>query len=538
MKHHLRRRFVVGSLAIAIAFLPAAIDLGPCSHAQRVEVLALTGDTAPNGNGEFSAFGAPVLNDLGQAAFVVSHAASVGFDGQDVGVYLAGDTVTQIVRAGQAAPDGNGTFSSLIYNDTVAWVTVNEAGQVGFRGTLAGTAAGFSDNEGLFLGDGQTITQIAREGQPAADSNRTYRGFTFLGDLASFPLNNAGQVVFASSLNDPAHGPTQPVIIRSDGVVETEFATFPPPQLAPTINDAGQVASFSSAGVLRSDGITSTVVASSDQASPVGNAAFSGLTGSPVINDVGQIAFLGNLLLQDEVGSPFGIFLGDGDTVLEIVRSGQPAPDGNGAFFVRLFMQGARGPRDVVVALNNVGQAAFFTTIVCTDFFTGIACTEEPPFTSIFRGDGTVEGLVEIARGGGAAPGGGEFFVFGDRSSNEASVAINDLGQVAFLATVVEEPQQGSLGIFLYDDRLGLIEVARTGDPLLGSTITWLVFEPGGVRQDEGSGFNELGQVAYAFELADGRGGIALYTPPVPEPGSLCLAAAALAVGGLRRRRS
>ncbi len=74
-------------------------------------------------------------------------------------------------------------------------------------------------------------------------------------------------------------------------------------------------------------------------------------------------------------------------------------------------------------------------------------------------------------------------------------------------------------GIFFFDDAAGLLQVVREGDAFLGSTIVSL-----GLLSDSGGrdGFNNSGQVAYSFGLADDRRGFARWNsdgaPPTPTP--------------------
>lgn len=83
------------------------------------------------------------------------------------------------------------------------------------------------------------------------------------------------------------------------------------------------------------------------------------------------------------------------------------------------------------------------------------------------------------------------------------------------------------------------MQIVREGDTFLGSTVTAFSFRGGEGISNEHSGMNETGaaRVAYRFELANGRQGIAIWSL-VPEPGGLALCGvAAMAIAVIRPRR-
>ncbi len=281
-------------------------------------------------------------------------------------------------------------------------------------------------------------------------------------------------------------------------------------------------AAAAAAGTTSGPGVTGTtrVIAQTGDAAPDGNGSFAGFfvraayTNSIGLNDLGQVAFRAELTgTVDEDVDWIGIFRGDGSAQpVQIARGGQGAHDGNGTFFF------FGSP-----ALNSSGQTAFLGNLFDT---TGGSTDDE----GIFRGDGSAA-LVQIVRAGQAAPdGNGIFLDFG------ADIALNDAGQAAFTAFLTDTSggSADDLGIYLYDDGLGLLQVAREGDAFLGSMITELFFSPGFSQQDEGSGLNNLGQVAYSYRLADGRSGVAIWS--IPEPASAAWLLAAF--GRLARRRA
>ena len=195
-----------------------------------------------------------------------------------------------------------------------------------------------------------------------------------------------------------------------------------------------------------------------------------------------------------------------------VAKTGDPAPDGNGVFFA------FEAP-----AVHNSGLAA-------SEGF----LTPNTPNTGrgIFLGNG-VDPLLQLARRLDPTPdgnrrfpgtrpdGNGTFFGLG---FNFSEIAVNDRGQIAFYARLINTDNGAAddAGIFFFDDSLGLVNVIREGDAFLDSTILRLNFGEQ-IREDEYSGFNDLGEVAFAYTLVNGDSGIAIWTVPEPATGVLLL---------------
>jgi hypothetical protein len=220
------------------------------------------------------------------------------------------------------------------------------------------------------------------------------------------------------------------------------------------------------------------------------------------LNDLGQAAFFADF--RNTIGGfsdDNGILRADATSLVNIARTGQMAPDGNGAF-VSFTRFGIFAPE----TLNNLGQVAFGAHL------TGTTGGNSDDY-GIFRSDGAT--MVQVVRKGQAAPDGNGLF------SGIFRPALTDAGQVAFRAilTGTSGGTSDNTGVFLFDDVLGILQVARTGDAFLGSTITYLEFAPPEGAGEKYSGLNKGGvpRVAYFFRLADSREGIAIWTL-VPEP--------------------
>lgn len=495
------------TVAAVVAFTASTAALAQLG---RTEKLVVTGDPAPDGNGQFdgAALWGPVLNSAGQTAFYASLTGTSGGSGvDDFGVFRSqGYSITQIARRGQGAPDGNGVFSGF----ASPWPDIDDSGQLVWQSTLSGTAGGSGapDTQGIFRGSGAAVTQLARGGQPAPDGNG------YLLTLGLPATNNAGAVVFGATLGGTAiSGLDDRAIYRAQGVLTKIVRSWESApdgngifyQLGePTLNASGQVAFTAQLlgtvgveaddyGLYRGDGTTLTQIAREGQAPPDGNGTFGNFIQPPWICDNGQVGF--QVYIAGAPGDTyFGLYRGDGSTTTKIVRNGDPSPDGNGD--IEYFMPNP--------SMNNVGQAAWWAFLRNTAGGT----TDDQ---AIFRGSNTSD-AIKIARRGDPAPGGdGTIGSFGD-------LVLNDTGVVAFESSLLGTSTNE---VIYAGDGIDLVQVAREGQSLEGSTINYMSLP---VYHDTRSSINGNGQVAYWAALADGRYGHFLFTPTLhwrgPSTGS------------------
>ena len=75
----------------------------------------------------------------------------------------------QLVRRGDATPDGNGVYDQFLRP------ALNENGQVSFGAFLSNTSGGSGDNRGIFRADGLTApVQLVRQAAPAPDGDGSF----------------------------------------------------------------------------------------------------------------------------------------------------------------------------------------------------------------------------------------------------------------------------------------------------------------------------------------------------------------------------
>lgn len=516
------------NLALCLAIMSAAL-IGPTiseisAASFSTQVVAVAGDPAPDSNGTFGGFGVPALNDAGQTAFLASFS--------DVDLEISGRTgifrgeregsPVRIVRSGQHPPDNNGVFSGFPVTSGPA---INNSGQVALYAYLRQTSGGFTDDRGIFLSNiaGDTLTHVVREGQLSPDNDGVFGG----NRSPAFELSNAGHVAIRHSLLNTARNEgiflfedsfgLNQVVREGDaykGGTITEFRGH-------SFNDAGQVTVAARVGegkgileetihLFRSDpGQSIFAPIASEGDALLGTDRLVQDFRIPHLNDVGQTAF--TAIFSDATGVSRGIYRvgADGEEISEIVRWGQIPTDNVGTISFTLGN-----------TINNAGQTLFISTQTGTSG--GFHNTK-----AIYRGEGVSSDLTTVVRRGQPAPdGNGNFSVI-------EQPIMNDLGQVAFSAVLNETHH--ALGLYLYDDQLGLLQVAREGDLLLGSTITDINLSGSLVSRDEKRhGLNNAGQIAYLFKLADGRSGIAVATI-ISEPASVLLLFWGGGVGVLRR---
>ena len=164
-----------------------------------------------------------------------------------------------------------------------------------------------------------------------------------------------------------------------------------------------------------------------------------------------------------------------------------------------------------VVGISDAGRVAF-----TAEFGGGF----DPPSGIYLAG---TSGVTLVAFEDAATPVPGKYI----RGFLSDGSTVNNAGQVAFIADLSDTVNGASSGkgIFFYDQAGGLQQVARTGDSLNGSTITSVFFYgtmPSTITvspETSATGLNNLGQVAFAYSLADGTDGVAIWTPPAGVPG-------------------
>jgi hypothetical protein len=328
-----------------------------------VAQIARSGQPVPDGGGVFSTFSIPVVNDNGVVAFQSSILSSSGRQNCLTGIFFGrGTALTQIAKSGQSAPNGAGIFSGF------STPVINNKEQVAFVGYLSGSTQGLL-NSALYRVDDATLIELARVGQPAPDGNGRFLSFGMPA------LNDQGQVAFQALLTETKGGQrdTHGVFLATDGGLRQLARSGQPASDGngtifdfsfPLLNNAGQVVVVATFTGTRGGGSDDTAIflytedkelkqiARAGSRAPDGNGRIAAV-GRPWINRQGQVAFQATFIESREgANDNSGIFLDDGDTLVEIVRAGQPAPDGNGKFSgVGYFF------------MNDAGQIAFYGTL-------------------------------------------------------------------------------------------------------------------------------------------------------------------------------
>ncbi len=351
-----------------------------------------------------------------------------------------------------------------------------------------------------------------------ADSTGPFGNF---GTTSPVSLNASGTVAFSALLDNGSRGvftgnggPTTTVTISA-----MPFASFG----APSINQAGTVAFYGKQATGVGEGIFAgnggPLLTIADTAGQ-----FDSFGGYTSINAAGKVAFV-----ADQDSGPIGIFVGDGGVATPIV------------------INSVSLNRVSSASIHDAGTVAFKAFLGQGNLSMGIFTSNGGPIATIADSSGllksfgntpSINSAGTVAFVGGldfdsAAFGiytgnGGPLMTIADLSGpfsyfdfNLNLPSINGAGTVAFMASL----DSGGFGIYI-GDGADTSEVIGSGDPLFGSTITSLNISP--------TSFNDLGQVAFGYTLANGATGIAIANP-VPEPSSSLLLALLLGLSLARR---
>jgi hypothetical protein len=436
--------------------------------AEGLTTVVRSGDPAPNGDGVFSTMSdRPAFNDAGEVVFMgfLDEVAS-GAVFESAIYYEGGGGLEQVARSGRPSSDGLGDFSGFS-----GYTAINSTGQVAFRAQAMG------GNNRVYVGTVGQLALIARVTEVLPDSSGYFH------DVGIPRINSTGDVVFLGY-----HGPNR---IRSiDNSLERNNTYFTrdgllqqfmdPGQASPdgngvfdeshlgVMNDVGHV--FSEVILLETDngvnddrvlyindgnGLIS--IAREGQATPEGDGVFGDFF-NLFLDNRGRATF------RSEITGPVGgvgFYRVEDGVTTTLVRSGQPAPDGDGAF----------GVLSNKPAFNRAGHVLFFASL------NGTAAGAADAW-GLFITDG-IE-IVEIVRKGDTMLGStiSGFQYREGATIGGGATGLNDRGQAAYL-TYLENDQQ-ALSVYTPDLRWR----GTSADGLWDSPENWtLSIDPAGVHR-------------------------------------------------------
>ncbi|MFC7339261.1 choice-of-anchor tandem repeat NxxGxxAF-containing protein [Haloferula chungangensis] len=484
------------------------LGLISAAHAQESVVMARSGDIAEGLSGSLFEIDSCYLTDSGDA-YIHSTLRENGAY-QSNGLFKANgnrDRISALLLSGDPTPDSNGRIGGVTNDAYLA----NGRGDLAALVPLTETLGGSSDNGALYFisEPDQILHQVSRKGEVIDNGH----GGSLTRSPLNFALNHEGQLAYAAAIVDGSAGffgnavylynnSVEAEVFRSGWRTPEDDGSF---QNLSVVNDLqlnqrGEMLlnvgvlpddpNGSRAGIFLANQAGITTVARENQSVPNGNGTLNALNVVvPSLGNSGHVAFWAQLR-NTNAGTSDGaaIFRSEGTGLIEIARRGDLLPDGNGRFL----------NLSTTVDVNGEGEVAFQS---------GISGASGGSVDGIFVGDGS--SIRVISRVGDPAPGGGSMGGF-----FENSVGINDVGQICFLAVLkLEDPSApaGTLGLFLHDPSLGLMEIAREQQSLEGfGKITQLLPN---LRFSMPGTLNSKGQVIYRA-FVEGDAVVVRWSPP------------------------
>ena len=235
------------------------------------------------------------------------------------------------------------------------------------------------------------------------------------------------------------------------------------------------------------------------------------------VNGTGMVAFAATFTEPAAPGFQIGIWAGDIDQPNLVARTGQQAPGmDSGVVFDQLTNPEINAEGRVAMRAKVVGPGVNFDN-------------DE----GLFLQDG-LGNLQLVAREGDAPPGAPDGVVFKNSFVSGMAfndIALNDAGQIAFLAFYTGLPTPGNLnqkGVWATDRQGNLELIAMSGVEFQtdrGTTVHGSMGFAGGTGGDEGYGvgINDLGQVAFSASFTSPAAVYLSDRVAVPEPSSMVL---------------
>jgi uncharacterized protein YjbI with pentapeptide repeats len=240
-------------------------------------------------------FATVAFNSMGRTTFKGFLTGEGVDDSNDEGIWSeSSGTLALVARRGSPAP---GTPSGVNFDEFAVRPALCDAGQSAFSATLTGTGVTSANSQGIWLGDDEELTLVARTGNQAPG---TPAGVKF-SNLGRQTVNSAGQIAFRAGLTGAGVGTANNLGIWAtdqDGALQLIARTGSQVEIAP--------------GVFRT---TSDLGIALDSGNSDGRAS--------AFNDLGQLVFwvsftngTQGVFVSDLVKIPVsqtGDFDGDGD---------------------------------------------------------------------------------------------------------------------------------------------------------------------------------------------------------------------------------
>jgi autotransporter-associated beta strand protein len=434
-----------------VAILALAVAV-PRAEAQYATEIAITGVTIPGSSGNaFSAFQAPVINSVGQVAFV-------GLFPGGSGVFsVTGHPVNTIPSS---------TDNSLLPSLRTQGATFPSApllNSIELSGNFAANGAGT-----LFTFNNQVVLNNPTGGNPNGQ----------IGLLAQLN-NNSLQGIFAAPQPSLVTPTTVALTGNAAPGTTTTYTNLANP---PALNDLGFMAWVSSLATggqalylsnapLNGGTPTVTLLAATgtSAAGATGNQYFT-FTGPVSLISTGGSSFLAiQAGIFNTVSSTFSsaIFVGSSSTNLNIVaQTGTPSPV-NSSFGGNYEYQNFVDP--VSLGAANNGQVAYRANLLYTGASTSAVTTAAGLFVASNGGAPVTIGATSTLVGAPLPSGYSTTFPFGATYNGFGGVAQSLNGQVAFMATLAENNSvsggAGGGGIFLSKNQSPTVtHIAVSGD--------------------------------------------------------------------------